>query len=204
MTRGRMTARIVPLASREAGDARMAGTLEERLAAVAELTAEAWRLAGRPLPTYPRATMPIVIASLKDHAGQGHRGAVDVGNRNGQGDQGHHAGPPGTHVGDDPRQERPAAVEVHRGGEHELNPMVSAEPPPQPQQLLHDVGQRHDGQGQDQGNPKAAPEVVYRMGMTPVVVVPRRRGRVGVMHVTGHQPTPTAATTSRWRESPPG
>ena len=64
-----MTARVVPLSSAEAGDARMGGTLEQRLAAVAELTAEAWRLAGRPLPTYTRATMPVAIASLKDHAG---------------------------------------------------------------------------------------------------------------------------------------
>jgi len=47
----------------------MGGTLEERVAAVAELTAEAWRLAGRPLPSYSRATMPVVLATLKDHAG---------------------------------------------------------------------------------------------------------------------------------------
>lgn len=45
----------------------MGGTVEERLAAVAELTLEAWRLSGRPLPTYSRATMPIVVATLKDH-----------------------------------------------------------------------------------------------------------------------------------------
>jgi hypothetical protein len=64
-----MTARVVPLASAQAGDARMGGTPDERLAAVAQLTAEAWRLAGRPLPTYTRATMPVVVASLKDHAG---------------------------------------------------------------------------------------------------------------------------------------
>lgn len=59
----------MPLRSAEAGDARMGGTLEERVAAVAELTAEAWRLAGRPLPSYSRATMPVVLATLKDHAG---------------------------------------------------------------------------------------------------------------------------------------
>lgn len=65
--RSNMTARVVPLDSREAGDPRMGGTVEERLAAVAELTLEAWRLSGRPLPTYSRATMPIVVATLKDH-----------------------------------------------------------------------------------------------------------------------------------------
>ena len=63
-----MTARVVPLTSAEAGDARMAGTTEELVAAVAELTAEAWRLAGRALPQYSRATMPIVLGTLKDHA----------------------------------------------------------------------------------------------------------------------------------------
>ena len=65
-----MTARVVPLTSIEAGDARMGGTPEERLAAVAELTAEAWRLAGLPLPAYTRATMPILVAILQDHAGR--------------------------------------------------------------------------------------------------------------------------------------
>jgi hypothetical protein len=57
-----MTARVVPLLSREAGDSRTGGTLGERLAAVAALTAEAWRLSGRPLPRYTRATMPIVVS----------------------------------------------------------------------------------------------------------------------------------------------
>lgn len=62
-----MTARVVPLTSAEAGDPRMGGTIDERVAAVALLTAEAWRLAGRPLPTYTRATMPVVVTTLKDH-----------------------------------------------------------------------------------------------------------------------------------------
>lgn len=64
-----MTARVVPLTSVEAGDARMGGTPEERLAAVAELTAEAWRLARLPLPTYTRDKMPILVATLQDHDG---------------------------------------------------------------------------------------------------------------------------------------
>jgi hypothetical protein len=67
MDRSHMTARVVPLGSAEAGDARMGGTPEQRLHAVAALTAEAWRLAGRPLPSYTRATMPVVVATLTDH-----------------------------------------------------------------------------------------------------------------------------------------
>lgn len=63
-----MTARVVPLASAEAADARMGGTVEERVAAVTVLTLEAWRLAGRSFPSYPRATIPVVLATLKDHA----------------------------------------------------------------------------------------------------------------------------------------
>jgi hypothetical protein len=46
----------------------MAGTLAERVAAVAELTLEAWRLSGRTLPSYTRATMPVVVSTLRDHA----------------------------------------------------------------------------------------------------------------------------------------
>ena len=62
-----MTARVVPLQSPEAGDSRMGGTLEERVAAVEQLTVAAWRLSGRPFPVYTRATMPIVVATLHDH-----------------------------------------------------------------------------------------------------------------------------------------
>ena len=62
-----MTFRVVPLGSAEAGDARMGGTIEERVAAVAELTAEAWRLSGRPLPSYTRDTMPVTVSTLRDH-----------------------------------------------------------------------------------------------------------------------------------------
>lgn len=63
-----MTVRVVSLKSAEAGDPRMGGTLDERVAAVAALTAEAWRLAGRPFPTYTRSTMPVAMATLEDHA----------------------------------------------------------------------------------------------------------------------------------------
>lgn len=68
MNRRDMTVRIVPLTSDEASDARMGGTVDARVAAVAELTLEGWRLSGRALPTYTRATMPVVIRSLRDHA----------------------------------------------------------------------------------------------------------------------------------------
>jgi hypothetical protein len=68
MDRSRLTVRIVPLASAEAGDPRMGGTVDERLEAVAALTAEAWRLAGRPWPAYTRETMPIAIGSIEHHA----------------------------------------------------------------------------------------------------------------------------------------
>lgn len=64
-----MTLRVVPLASPEASDPRMGGTVEDRVAAVAELSAEGWRLSGRALPTYGRSTMPVVLTSLKDHRG---------------------------------------------------------------------------------------------------------------------------------------
>lgn len=64
-----MSARVVPLDSDEAGDSRMGGTVDERVAAVTALTVEAWRLAGRPFPSYVRATMPVVKATLATHRG---------------------------------------------------------------------------------------------------------------------------------------
>jgi hypothetical protein len=65
--RSRMTARVVPLQSEEAGDMRMGGTPFARVAAVAELTLEAWRLAGRALRRYRRGTIPVGVTSLHDH-----------------------------------------------------------------------------------------------------------------------------------------
>jgi len=59
-----MTVRVVPLHSREAGEARVAGTASERVALVARLSESAWALTRRPLPTYTRATMPVVLTSL--------------------------------------------------------------------------------------------------------------------------------------------
>ncbi len=56
-----MTVRIVPLDSPEAGDARMGGTAEERLAVTFRLSETGWKLTGRPLPEYTRGTMPVRI-----------------------------------------------------------------------------------------------------------------------------------------------
>jgi hypothetical protein len=66
MDRSKMTARIVALSSPEAADGHTGGTMEERLAAVGVLTSEAWRLSGRDLPSYTRATMPVAMTTLKD------------------------------------------------------------------------------------------------------------------------------------------
>jgi hypothetical protein len=66
--RSRMTARVVALRSDEAGEMRMGGTPDARVAAVAQLTLEAWRLAGRAFPRYTRATIPVVVTNLRDHA----------------------------------------------------------------------------------------------------------------------------------------
>jgi hypothetical protein len=60
-----MTARVVPLRSREAGEARVAGTIDERLALVAELSLAGWAMTGLPLPSYRRDAMPIRRTSLK-------------------------------------------------------------------------------------------------------------------------------------------
>ncbi len=59
-----MTVRVVSLHSREASDARVEGTAAERIALVAELSKRLWAATGRPLPTYTRATMPIVLTTL--------------------------------------------------------------------------------------------------------------------------------------------
>ena len=61
-----MTARVVPLASDEAGDGRVRGTVAERLALVAELSQRMWALTKRPMPSYTRKTMPVRVTSLAD------------------------------------------------------------------------------------------------------------------------------------------
>jgi hypothetical protein len=60
-----MTVRVVPLRSREAAEARVGGTAADRVALVARLSEELWALTHQPLPAYTRATMPILITSLR-------------------------------------------------------------------------------------------------------------------------------------------
>ncbi len=62
-----MTARVVSLRSREAGEPPCPPTPVERIAAVTQLSVEMWALTGRPLPAYSRATMPVVVTTLGAH-----------------------------------------------------------------------------------------------------------------------------------------
>ncbi|MGQ0814822.1 MAG: hypothetical protein ACT4O1_10205 [Gemmatimonadota bacterium] len=64
--RHNMTVRIVPLHSQEAGDARVGGSMAERLALVAELSRRGWTLAGKPTPAYTRDAMPFRLTTLDE------------------------------------------------------------------------------------------------------------------------------------------
>jgi hypothetical protein len=66
--RSNMTVRKFRLGDPEADDVRMGGTVAERIEALTALTAIAWETSKRPLPTYTRATMPIVVTTLAAHA----------------------------------------------------------------------------------------------------------------------------------------
>ena len=66
--RGDMTVRVVPLNSREAADARVGGSVAERMALVARLSETQWALTRRPLPVYTRATMAVVAVPLCEQA----------------------------------------------------------------------------------------------------------------------------------------
>jgi hypothetical protein len=59
-----MTARIVPLRSREASEPPCPPGLSGRIALVTRLSREMWALTGRPLPSYSRATMPVILRRL--------------------------------------------------------------------------------------------------------------------------------------------
>ena len=59
-----ITARVVPLRSREASEPPCPPTAGERIALVTRLSREMWALTGRPFPEYTRATMPIVLTRL--------------------------------------------------------------------------------------------------------------------------------------------
>jgi hypothetical protein len=61
-----MTVRVVPLNSDEAGDARVPGTVSERLTILAELSRRMWELTKRPLPTYSRENIPVRLTTLRD------------------------------------------------------------------------------------------------------------------------------------------
>jgi len=62
--RVQMTARVVPLHSQAADEARVGGTAAERLALVAELSRHSWVLTGRPFPAYARETIPVLVSRL--------------------------------------------------------------------------------------------------------------------------------------------
>ena len=64
--RRNMTARIVPLRSDAAGDARVDGPVDERVALVAELTRRVWAISGREFPTYTRRDIPFRLTSLAE------------------------------------------------------------------------------------------------------------------------------------------
>jgi hypothetical protein len=64
--RSRMTARVVPLGSDEATDARVAGTVAERLAILSELSRRMWALTQQPVPSYTRSTMPVKLSTLAE------------------------------------------------------------------------------------------------------------------------------------------
>jgi hypothetical protein len=66
MPRRRMTYRVVPLASPEAGESHLGDTPAERMAMLAELSRAAWLASGRVLPVYTRATMPFRMLTLGD------------------------------------------------------------------------------------------------------------------------------------------
>ena len=59
-----MTVRIVPLASLEAGESRVGGSVTERVALVSAQSASLWLRTGRALPEYTRASMPVLVTPL--------------------------------------------------------------------------------------------------------------------------------------------
>lgn len=61
-----MSVRIVPLRSPEAGDARVGGSITERLALLAELSQRSWALTGKTTPSYSREAMPFRLTTLAE------------------------------------------------------------------------------------------------------------------------------------------
>ena len=64
-----VTVRMVPLRSPEASEARVGGSVAERIALVATLSEQSWASTRRPLPTYTRATMPVKLVPLRSPTG---------------------------------------------------------------------------------------------------------------------------------------
>ena len=62
----RIPVRIVPLQSDGAAESYVEGTIDERLALLARLSRRAWAATGLPIPSYTRATIPVVITRLTD------------------------------------------------------------------------------------------------------------------------------------------
>lgn len=58
---GAWSARVYRLGEEPGEDVSSGTTAEQRLGMVWELTARMWLLTGRPLPTYVRSEMPIVV-----------------------------------------------------------------------------------------------------------------------------------------------
>ncbi len=66
MARRDMTYRVVPLASAEAGEARLGTTAAERLEMLGRLSRMAWTAGGRVLPRYTRQEMRVRLSTLAD------------------------------------------------------------------------------------------------------------------------------------------
>jgi len=64
MRRNGMTVRQVPQGSREAGDAIVGGSINDRLALVSVLSLSAWANSGRSLPAYHRQDIPVHRTTL--------------------------------------------------------------------------------------------------------------------------------------------
>jgi hypothetical protein len=62
--RKEMTVRRVPLGSPEAGDARVGGSIDDRLALTGILSLSAWANTGRSLPAYRRQDIPVHRTTL--------------------------------------------------------------------------------------------------------------------------------------------
>jgi hypothetical protein len=62
---GAWSARICRLGEEPTDDLSAVTTAEERLGMVAELTARMWFLTGRPLPSYARSRIPIVVVRCR-------------------------------------------------------------------------------------------------------------------------------------------